>query len=66
MEFLGSFLGGGAAAGDVSKQFGSSTASTTFGDNQAAASGAEAWLPLAVLGGLGFILALVLILALKK
>lgn len=50
----------------MSKQFGSSTASTTFGDNQAATKGMEAWMPLAVLGGLGFILALVLILALRK
>lgn len=66
MEFLGSFLGGGVSGGPTSKEFGSSTASTTFGDNQASSSGVEAWLPLAVLGGLGFMLVLVLVLALKK
>jgi hypothetical protein len=64
MDFLGSFIGGGTGGG--SKEFGSSTATTTFGDLNAGGKGAEAWLPLAVLGGLGFILALVLVLALKK
>lgn len=64
MDFLGSFIGGGTGGG--SKEFGSSTATTTFGDLNAAGSGANAWLPAAVLGGLGFMLMLVLVLALKK
>ena len=67
MDFLGSFIGGGASGGDISKEFGSSTATTTFGDNRGGdTSGVASWIPLAVLGGMGFVLALVLILALKK
>lgn len=64
MDFLGSFIGGGTGGG--SKEFGSSTATTTFGDLNATGNGAQGWLPLAVLGGLGFMLVLVLVLALKK
>lgn len=52
---------GGGGGGPTSKEFGSSTASTTFGNfTRNGAAGADSWLPAVIFGGVGLLLLFIL------